>query len=65
VFDEMAARIQNLIFLKISNLVVHYLDKDSKTIFVRPRGVELLEGYFEFGNVLYFIFKLWPYFKYG
>jgi hypothetical protein len=58
VFDEMLARSQNSNFQKFQIGLVIILDRDSKTIFVRSRGGVLLQGYFEFGVVLCFRFKL-------
>jgi hypothetical protein len=64
-FDEMPARSKDSKFQNFQIGLVIILDRDSKTIFVRSRGGVLLQGYFEFGNVLYFRFKLWTIFKCG
>jgi hypothetical protein len=65
VFDEIPARSKNSNFQNFQIGLVIILDRDSETIFVRSRGGILLQGYFEFGVVLCFRFKLWTDFERG
>jgi hypothetical protein len=65
VFDEIPARSKNSNFRNFQIGLVIILDRDSETIFVRSRGGVLLQGYFEFGVVLCFRFKLWTDFERG
>jgi hypothetical protein len=58
VFDTKSARGQNSNFRNFQIGLVIILDRDSKTIFVRSRGGVLPQGYFEFGVVICFRFKL-------
>jgi hypothetical protein len=58
VFDEMPARNKNSNFRNFQIGLVIILDGDSETIFFRSRGGVLLHGYFEFGVVICFRFKL-------
>jgi hypothetical protein len=61
----MPARSKNLNFRNFQIGLVIILDKDSKHIFARSRGGVLLQGYFEFGVVICFRFKLWQKFELG